>query len=277
MGVYAAVIEWLPMARVEDVKVALPAVTVAALARVVVPSVNFTVPVGTLVPTPVIVAVSVTDWPEVDGLSEDVTAVVVVPCTDCDTEPLLLAKPPVPVKAAVIVCVATDKVLLVNVALPAVTATPDANVVAPSVKVTVPVGVPPDDEIVAVMVTDCPGPVGFADEVTAVVVAELAVFTVCVSVAVLGVPDVGVNVVLMEWLPAPRVLVVNVATPLVTVTPLASTVLPSLNDTVPDAAGVTVSVNVTLWPTVAGFADEAIATVGFAGVVLGNSGNVALV
>jgi hypothetical protein len=46
---------------VDDVKVALPPVTVAALASVVVPSVNFTVPVGTLVPTPVIVAVSVMD------------------------------------------------------------------------------------------------------------------------------------------------------------------------------------------------------------------------
>jgi hypothetical protein len=77
--VKAAVIEWLPIARVEDVKVALPPVTVAALASVVVPSVNLTVPVGTLVPTPVIVAVSVMDWAEVDGFAEEVTAVVVVP------------------------------------------------------------------------------------------------------------------------------------------------------------------------------------------------------
>jgi hypothetical protein len=113
--------------------------------------------------------------------------------------------------------------------------------------------------------------------VTAVVVAEVAVFTVCVRLAVLGVPDVGVKVVLMVWLPTARVLVENVATPLVTVTPLASTVLPSLNDAVPDAAGVTVAVNVTLCPVVAGFSDDASATVGFAGVVLGKSGNVALV
>lgn len=161
--------------------------------------------------------------------------------------------------------------------MPAVTATPDANVVAPSVKVTVPVGVPPDDEMVAVMVTDCPGPDGFADEETAVVVAEVAVFTVCVSVAVLGVPDVGVKVVLMVWLPTASALVANVATPLVTVTPLARTVLPSLNDAVPAAAGVTVAVNVTLCPVVAGLSEEARATVGFAGVVLGKSGNVALV
>ena len=51
-----------------------------------------------------------------------------------------------------------------------------------------------------------------------------------------------------------------------TATPLARTVLPSLNDAVPVAEfGETVSVNVTLCPTAAGFADEAIETVGFTG------------
>lgn len=211
MPVKAAVIEWLPIARVDDVKVALPPVTVAALASVVVPSVNLTVPVGVLPPTPAMVAVKVIDWPEVEGFAEDVTVVVVAPWTDCETEPLLLLKPPVPVKAAEMVCVATASEVVVNVALPLATATPDASVVAPSVNVTVPVGVAPDELTVAVKVTDCPGPEGFADDVTAVVVAEVAVFTVCVSVAVLGVPDVGVNVVLIVWLPAASVLVVNVA------------------------------------------------------------------
>ena len=89
-GVYAAVIEWLPTASDDVVNVALPAVTVAALASVVVPSVNFTVPVGTLEPAPVMVAVSVMDWPEFEGLADEVTAVVVAPETDCETEPLLL-------------------------------------------------------------------------------------------------------------------------------------------------------------------------------------------
>lgn len=51
-----------------------------------------------------------------------------------------------------------------------------------------------------------------------------------------------------------------------------------MNETVPDAdAGVTVSVNVTLCPVVAGFRDDAIATVGFTGPIAGRSGNVALV
>ena len=106
----------------------------------------------------------------------------------------------------------------------------------------------------------------------------VGVVTLCVRVAVLGVPDVGVKVVLIEWLPAARVLVVYVAWPLVTAMPLARTVLPSLNDTVPEAAGVMVSVNVTLWPTFAGFSDEAIATVEFTGApVVGKSGKTALV
>jgi hypothetical protein len=66
--------------------------------------------------------------------------------------------------------------------------------------------------------------------------------------------------------------------PLVTATPLARTVLPSLNETVPVAeAGETVSVNVTLCPVVAGFCDDAIATVGFTGPSTGNSGKFALV
>jgi hypothetical protein len=78
-------------------------VTVAALASVVVPSVNLTVPAGVLVPAPVIVAVSVMDWPEVEGFTDEVTVVVVVPDPNCETEPLLLVKPPVPVKDPVMV------------------------------------------------------------------------------------------------------------------------------------------------------------------------------
>lgn len=116
---------------------------------------------------------------------------------------------------------------------------------------------------------------GFAEDESAV---EVVAFTVCVSEAVLGVPDVGVNVVPIVWLPAARVLVVNAANPLVTATPLARTVLPSVNDAVPAAAGVTVAVNVTLWLAFAGFSDEVSATVGLTGAdVTGSNGNVALV
>jgi hypothetical protein len=190
----------------------------------------------------------------------------------------LFPKLPEPVNVATIECVPPARVDVANVALPDETATFEASVVAPSVNVTVPVGVPPDEVIVAVKVTDAPEFDGLADEASAVEVEDVATFTTCVSVAVLGVPDVGVKVVLIEWLPTASVLDVNVAWPLTTATPLARTVLPSLNDAVPVAVrGVTVSVNVTLCPDVAGLSDDERATVGFAGVVLGRSGNVAFV
>ena len=79
------------------------------------------------------------------------------------------------------VCVATASEVVVKVAVPLVTATPEASVVEPSVKVTEPVGVPPDELIVAVKVTDCPGPDGLADDVTAVVVGVIGAVMLCVS------------------------------------------------------------------------------------------------
>jgi hypothetical protein len=59
----------------------------------------------------------------------------------------------------------------------------EPKVVAPSLKVTVPVAVPDPGataETVAVKVTDCPKTEGLAEAATAVVV--LAVFTVCVRI-----------------------------------------------------------------------------------------------
>ena len=71
---------------------------------------------------------------------------------------------------------------MLNVAEPPLSA-PVPKVVAPSLKVTVPVGVPlpgAAGATVAVKVTPCPNTDGFADEITTVVV--LAMLTVCVSV-----------------------------------------------------------------------------------------------
>jgi hypothetical protein len=87
-----------------------------------------------------------------------------------------------PPYAAVIACEATTNVEVLNVAEPPLRA-PEPRVVAPSLKVTVPVGVPlpgAAGATVAVKVTPCPNAEGFPDEITAVVV--LALFTVCVSV-----------------------------------------------------------------------------------------------
>lgn len=250
-------------------------------ARVVAPSANVTEPDG-VPPLEVTVAVKVTDTPEFDGFGVEVTVVEVVKLTGLiccvSVELVLFCHNDVPVKLATIewLPVASDEVVKVATPEP-LTATPEVRVVAPSVNVTAPEGVPLALVTVAVKVTLCPCDAGFKEELSAVAVAAGAT-TLCVSDAVLGVPDVGVKVVLIEWLPEARALVVNVATPLVTATPLARTVLPSLNDAVPVAEfGETVSVNVTLWPTAAGFADEAIATVGLTGPSDGKSGNVALV
>ena len=56
---------------------------------------------------------------------------------------------------------------------------PVPRVAVPSLNVTVPVGVPVPEVTVAVNVTDCPNVLGFADDVSAVVVH--AALTVCVT------------------------------------------------------------------------------------------------
>jgi hypothetical protein len=68
----------LPTERDEVANVALPELKVA-VPRVAAPSRNVTVPVGVPVAggTALTVAVKVTDWPKMDGLSDEVTVVEV--------------------------------------------------------------------------------------------------------------------------------------------------------------------------------------------------------
>src|ERR1700680_876630 len=67
--------EWIPLASVDVLKVALPAER-APVPMIVVPSLNVTVPVG--VPEVALtVAVKVTGWPKVDGFNEEARVVVV--------------------------------------------------------------------------------------------------------------------------------------------------------------------------------------------------------
>lgn len=128
--------------------------------RVVAPSLKVTVPVG--VPLPgefaLTVAVKVTDWPETDGFAEDVTDVVVSSVlTVCvKAELVLVLKLPSPPYTAVIECDVTLNPFVANVAWPPLSV-PVPKVVAPSLNVTVPVGVPLPGELaetVAVKVTD---------------------------------------------------------------------------------------------------------------------------
>jgi hypothetical protein len=82
---------WLPAARVLMVKVAMPPLRVP-VPRVVLPSEKVTVPVG-VPPALVTTAVKVTDWPNTEGLAEEVTVVVVLALFTCwVTLPLLVAK-----------------------------------------------------------------------------------------------------------------------------------------------------------------------------------------
>ena len=141
----------------------------------VTPSLKVTVPLGVPVAVVLTVAVKVTDWLKVDGLRDEVTAVVVASLftTWLNAVELLVAKVASPPYTAVIECDPMASVEIVKVALPAVSV-PVPIAVTPSLNVTVPVGVPVAVVLtVAVKVTDCPKFDGFSEEVTAVVVAFL--------------------------------------------------------------------------------------------------------
>ena len=147
--------------------------TVTAEVRTVEPSANVTEP-GGVPPVDVTVAVKVTDWPEFDGFGVEATVVEVTKLVWLIVSvrlPLLFCHPVEPEKLAKMVWlpVASDEV--VKVATPLTTVTFEAKVVAPSVKVTLPTGVPPELVTVAVKVTLCPCDVGFDEEVTLVEVA----------------------------------------------------------------------------------------------------------
>ena len=81
-----------PAVRTLVVKVAEPVASERPLASTVAPSENWTVPAVTGAPPAVTVAVNVTDWPTVDGLTLDARAVVVgFASTTWASEPLLAA------------------------------------------------------------------------------------------------------------------------------------------------------------------------------------------
>ena len=73
-------------------------------------------------------------------------------------------------------CEATDNEVVENVATPEALSVAVPREVIPSMKFTVPVGVPaPDEATVAVKLTDCPNTAGLTDAVTTVVVAAATV------------------------------------------------------------------------------------------------------
>lgn len=174
---YTAVIECAPADNVEMLNAAVPLIS-AVDPNAFVPSIKMTVPLG-IRPLPVTFAVNVTNWPTCDGLSLDVTLVLLTgKLTFCvKTEEALPVKLPSPLYTAVIGCAPTLRAPAVKAALPPLTG-PVPNTFCPSLKPTVPVGMPAlPEEIRAVKVTGCPLKDGFSDELAVVVV--LAGFTAC--------------------------------------------------------------------------------------------------
>jgi hypothetical protein len=129
--------------------------------------------------------VNVTDWPKIDGFSDDVTLDEVDACPTVwviAAEELAL-KLLSPAYDTAIVCIPTARAEVVKVALPPESA-PAPMETPLSVNVTVPVAVPPPGLTaltVAVKVTDWPNTDGLADERTLVMLSDCV--TVCVIAA----------------------------------------------------------------------------------------------
>src|SRR6266581_3587447 len=181
------------------------------LVMAVPPSLKVTFPAG--VPAPgllaVTVAVKVTDCLNTDGLAEELADVVVPYFTVCvsleEVLPLKFASPPYD---ALIEWEPTASVLVTNVAWPEAFRVPVPRVLGPSLKVTVPVGVPAPLVLaftVAVKVTGCPDTDGLIEETTPVVVPGSVVVVVGAAVV-----DVVVVLVVDAVVVGAVVLVVDV-------------------------------------------------------------------
>src|ERR1051326_2182123 len=190
---------------------------------------NVTVPEG--VPDPgafaVTVAVKVTGCPRTAGSAEDDIAMVVASLfTTWESLAPLFAHPVLPVKFAVITWVPTASAAVVNDAWPLATGTADA--VAPSWKVTVPLGVPAAELTVAVNVTLCPNTDGLGAELTVVLVALLPLCTTCVTAPLLAAERLSEAYTAVRlWLPALSEEVMNETVPLLPSAICASMVAPS--------------------------------------------------
>src|SRR5438874_1051913 len=174
------------------------------LVMAVPPSWKVTFPAG--VPAPgllaVTVAVKVTDCLNTDGLTEELADVVVPYFTVCvsleEVLPLKFASSPYD---ALIEWEPTASVLVTNVAWPEPFSVPVPRVLEPSLKVTVPVGVPAPGlfaATVAVKVTGCPNTDGWTEEVSPVVVPGRVVVVVDADVVVEVVAGGAVDVEVVD-------------------------------------------------------------------------------
>jgi len=109
-----------------------------------------------------------------------------------DVLPAKFVSPPY---TAVMLCAPTDRDAVLKVATPEASA-PVPNCVAPSLKVTVPVGVPPAPLTVAVNVTVCPADDGLAEEASVVVVEFVTTVSVKLCTAFEPTPFLAVKLML---------------------------------------------------------------------------------
>ena len=266
---YCAVIECVPADNVDVENVVEPDVFNVPGPRLVAPSRNITVPVGTFVPLDgVTLAINVTFAPEAAVAGP--VSIVVVPIsapafTTCDSAvDVLVENFASPLYFAVIECVPGASVDDESVAMPAAIVTGPPICVAPSKNEMVPVSAPAVAEVeIAVKVTVCPAVDGFEDETTVVVVAAVPVagFTTCDTTGEVleakGPPPKYCAV--MGCVPCASVVIVSVALPAVNEMGLLIPFAPSKNSMLPvtgPAVEVTVAVNVTPAPVVDGFSDE---------------------
>jgi hypothetical protein len=171
LPLYVAVIEWEPVINDAVVNAACPAEFSVTVAIIVPLSLNVTVPVGTPAEE-VTVAVNVTDCPEADGLTDELSAVVLdAPPTVCaSAAEVLWANVSDPLYVAVMVCEPAASEAVDRLADPALSRVAVPITLAPSLKATVPIGIPAVDATVAVKTIVCPTAAGLADEVSVVVV-----------------------------------------------------------------------------------------------------------
>jgi hypothetical protein len=252
------VIECVPTASVDVVKLAKLPPFSAPVPSVVVPSRKVTVPVGVPEVLDVIVAVNVTDAPlETEAAELTNAAVVAVGAAgvmvSMSAVEVQLAKVALPEYLAVRECVPTASVDVVKVATPLPFNAPVPRVVVPSRNVTIPVGVPEVlDRIVAVNVSGAPLDAEAAElTITAVVPAGTAAVMISVSAPEVLLAKVALPeyLAVTECVPTASVDVVKVATAPPLSVPLPSVAVPSRKVTVPvgvpELLDVIVAVNVT--------------------------------
>jgi hypothetical protein len=165
--------EWEPGNRRLVVKVARPAPSRVPVPSAVEPSLKLTIPVG-IPPELVTVAVKVIPWVRLLGFNDEATLTVLeFWLTDCvNTDDALPAYTRSPPKIAVIEWLPAASALVLNVAWPLPLSEPVPSIVAPSIKVTVPVGVMIRPLTLAVNVTDWPNALGLSEDITDVVVGS---------------------------------------------------------------------------------------------------------